>query len=215
MKNLLFFLLLLLVCTMQAQQGDNFAEEVQTIKAKYDTLWNASKPTIVFTGSSSIRLWEDLEKRFPGHQILNTGFGGSQSYDLLVYLDELVLDYNPRKVFIYEGDNDINDRKRPKLILNTITHIAKRIKEKGDTIEIVLISAKPSIARWKLKGKYKRFNRKLKKFSDSDPNIIYVDVWNIMLTDRKLNETLFIEDGLHMNEKGYDLWYNALKELLD
>ena len=215
MKKTLFLVFTLLIHGINAQQNENFAEEVEGITAKYDTLWDASKPTVVFTGSSSIRLWGDLEGRFPNHQILNTGFGGSQAYDLLVHLDELVLDYNPHKVFIYEGDNDINDRKQPRLILRTIGHISQRIKEKNDSVEIVLISAKPSIARWKLRGKYKRFNRKLKKLSESDPNILFVDVWDIMLNGRKLNEDLFIGDGLHMNEKGYELWYNALKVMLE
>ena len=215
MKKILFLLLALVIIPLYPQQDHSFAAEVSSIKAKYDTLWDASRPVVVFTGSSSIRLWNDLEKRFPNQQILNTGFGGSQSYDLLVHLDALVLDYNPYKVFIYEGDNDINDRIRPKYVLKNIQHIAERIEKKDSTTEIVLISVKPSIARWKLRRKYRRLNRKLKKFSESEPNIVFVNVWDIMLDGRKLNESLFIEDGLHMNEMGYEIWYEALRQVLE
>lgn len=214
-KRIPYILLTLVHITLHGQQDQNFAEEVAAIKIKYDTLWDASKPVVVFTGSSSIRLWSDLEERFPKHQILNTGFGGSQSYDLLVFLDELVLDYNPHKVFIYEGDNDISDRIRPKYVLRNIQHIVERIKQENSSTEIVLISVKPSIARWKLRGKYRRLNRKLKRFSDSEPNIAFVNVWDVMLDGRKLDESLFIDDGLHMNEMGYDIWYEALKQLLE
>ncbi len=215
MKKTLFLLSVLIIHTLHAQENQNFAKEVNAIKVKYDTLWDASKPTIVFTGSSSIRLWSDLEDRFQDHQILNTGFGGSQSYDLLVHLSALVLDYKPEKVFIYEGDNDINDKKSPRLVLETMEQITRRIQEQDKSTKIILISAKPSISRWRLRGKYKRLNRKLKKFTESDHNIMFVNVWDVMLEGRKLNETLFIEDGLHMNDKGYDIWYNALKGMLD
>jgi lysophospholipase L1-like esterase len=39
----------------------------------------------------------------------------------------------------------------------------------------------------------------------------YADVWDPMLDDRKVKQDIFIEDGLHMNDKGYDIWYNVLK----
>jgi lysophospholipase L1-like esterase len=39
----------------------------------------------------------------------------------------------------------------------------------------------------------------------------YADVWKPMLSRRKVKEDIFIEDGLHMNAKGYEIWYEALK----
>ncbi|RNC89533.1 MAG: G-D-S-L family lipolytic protein [Allomuricauda sp.] len=206
-------LLVLVLGNFLAQaQNSSFADEVTAINKKYDTLWDASKPTIVFTGSSSIRLWKDLEERFPEHHILNTGFGGSEAYDLLVHLDDLVLKYNPKKVFIYEGDNDISNGKRPKPIIKTFETIISRIEEKNPEAQLVLISPKPSISRWKLKGKYKRLNKRLKKLAAGHDKLVFVDVWHIMLNGRKLNKTLFIQDGLHMNTSGYDLWYKQLKK---
>ena len=68
-------------------------------------------------------MWNDLQERFPKAQILNTGFGGSQSSDLEHFLDELILDYNPAQVFIYEGDNDINAKKSPRAIIGTMEDI--------------------------------------------------------------------------------------------
>ncbi len=200
---------------LYAQESENFKEEVASITKKYDSLWNASKETIVFTGSSSIRLWADLQERFPNHQILNTGFGGSQAYDLLVHLDDLVLKYRPKKVFIYEGDNDISDKKRPRQILSVFNDIVTRIHSTNPNTEIVLISTKPSIARWKFKGRYRRLNRRLEKWANKNEHLYYADVWSVMLNGRKLNRTLFIEDGLHMNPSGYELWYQALKTYVE
>src|SRR5690606_22436751 len=160
-------LFLLFAALGHSQNGEVFAGEVAAIQQKYDSIWDADRPTIVFTGSSSIRMWEDLDLRFPEHQVLNTGFGGSQFSDLEAYLDQLVLDYRPVKVFIYEGDNDISARKRQREILETAENVILRLKRAKADLQIVLISPKPSISRWNLRGKYKRLNRKLNRLADN------------------------------------------------
>ena len=208
---LIFFVSL----TSFGQVENVFTKEVKDITAKYDSIWDSSKETIVFTGSSSVRLWRKLQEEFPDHQIINSGFGGSQASDLLYFIDELILSYNPKKVFIYEGDNDLWAKKRPADVLDTTADIIRRIKAKNTSTQVILISAKPSISRWKIRGKYKRLNRKMERFTQDDPNLFYVDVWKPMLNKRKLKTDIFIEDGLHMNQKGYDIWYAAMKDLVN
>ncbi|SFR68007.1 GDSL-type esterase/lipase family protein [Maribacter stanieri] len=198
-----------------AQTQNIFTNEVKDITKKYDSIWDSSKETIVFTGSSSVRLWKKLEEEFPDHQIVNSGFGGSQASDLLLFIDELILSYNPKKVFIYEGDNDLWSKKRPANVLDTTAEIIRRIKADNPSTQIILIAAKPSISRWKIRGKYKRLNRKMERFTKKDAQLNYVDVWNPMLNKRKLITDIFIEDGLHMNQKGYDIWYEAMKDLVN
>ncbi len=214
MKRILVALLLLSYVG-HSQSPEPFKKEVADIQKKYDTIWDASQPTIVFTGSSSIRFWNDLQERFPDHQVLNTGFGGSQFSDLALYLDDLILAYTPTKVFIYEGDNDISAKKRLRDILNTSEKIIQTLQERKPDMEIVLISPKPSISRWKLRGKYRRLNRKLARLASKTEGVEFVDVWSPMLEKRKLKQDIFIEDGLHMNSKGYDIWYDVIKNYVE
>ncbi|TMM53285.1 G-D-S-L family lipolytic protein [Maribacter algarum] len=212
-KVLLIFLLVSIFA--RGQEANRFANEIEAIQKKYDTLLDTSKETTVFAGSSSVRIWHDLQEKFPKHQIVNAGFGGSQASDLLAYTDELILQYKPKKVFIYEGDNDISAGKDVKVILSDISQIISKIREQNQSVKIVLIAAKPSIARWNLKRDYKRLNRKFKKMSRKDADILFVDVWKPMLNGRKVKQDIFIEDGLHMNAKGYAIWYNAIKSFLE
>ena len=177
-------------CLHQGLQGQDplrFEAEVTLMEKNMDSLWDQNTPTLVFTGSSSIRMWADLQERFPDTQILNTGFGGSQASDLLFYLGPLILKYQPEQVFIYEGDNDLAEGKRPGQVLRTFKEIVEKIHHALPGIPIVLISAKPSISRWNLKRKYRRFNRRLERWTRRDPTLLYADVWNPMLTDRKLH----------------------------
>jgi lysophospholipase L1-like esterase len=211
---LLFFFLFRSLFSL-AQDATSFENEVEAIQKKYDTIWDVSKETIVFTGSSSVRIWHDLQERFPNHHIVNSGFGGSQASDLLKYCDALILKYKPKKVFIYEGDNDISAGKNSKTILKDIVEITRKIREQNSAVKVILIAAKPSIARWSLKRDYKRLNRKFKRMCRKDADLLYVDVWKPMLDGGKLQKNLFIEDGLHMNAQGYEIWYRAIKPFLD
>ncbi|MBO0329310.1 GDSL-type esterase/lipase family protein [[Muricauda] lutisoli] len=210
-----YFFVLFFTLTISAQAQLPFDKEVEQIQKRNDSLWDKTKETIVFTGSSSIRFWEDIQDRFPEHQVLNTGFGGSQFSDLELYLDELILNYKPVKVFIYEGDNDIFAKKRPRKILKRAEHILNTLQQRNQHMEIVLISAKPSISRWKYRGRYRRLNRKLDRLASQKEGIEFVDVWYPMLDKRKVKQDIFIEDGLHMNDKGYDIWYDVIKNYID
>ncbi|MBO0341658.1 MAG: GDSL-type esterase/lipase family protein [Bacteroidota bacterium] len=210
-----YFFVLFFTLTISAQAQLPFDKEVEQIQQRNDSLWDKTKETIVFTGSSSIRFWEDIQDRFPEHQVLNTGFGGSQFSDLELYLNELILNYKPVKVFIYEGDNDIFAKKRPRKILKRAEHILNTLQQRSQHMEIVLISAKPSISRWKYRGRYRRLNRKLHRLASQKEGIEFVDVWYPMLDKRKVKQDIFIEDGLHMNDKGYDIWYDVIKNYID
>ena len=187
-----------------------FQKEVEEIALRNDSLWDASRETTVFTGSSSVRMWHDVQERFPEQHILNTGFGGSQASDLSYYIYDLILRYSPKKVFVYEGDNDISAKKRPNAVRKTFREIINGIHRNDSTTKVVIISPKPSIARWNLRGKYRRLNRKLERLADEYPLVEFADVWKPMLDGRKVKQDIFIEDGLHMNKKGYDIWFEAL-----
>ena len=208
-------ILILTVFGGYSQGPQAFEGEIEDLQKKYDTVFDASQKTIVFTGSSSIRMWQDVQERYPGNHIVNTGFGGSQATDLSYYLYDLVLRFHPHKVFIYEGDNDISAGKRPNTVRDDLKRIIDAIQRNDSTTQVVLIAAKPSIARWNLKGKYKRLNRKLERLADDDPLVTFADIWKPMLNGSKVKQDIFIEDGLHMNAKGYEIWYDALKPLVN
>ena len=106
MKNAILYLILIFSFSAKSQM--NFKSEVNVIQEKNKHLIKTENKHVVFTGSSSIRIWENLFEIFKDSTIVNTGFGGSKASDLLYYIDELVINFNPKKVVIYEGDNDIN-----------------------------------------------------------------------------------------------------------
>lgn len=166
---------------------------------------------VIFTGSSSVRMWEGLEKDCNEHSVINTGFGGSHMSDLLYYIDETILAFNPVSVYIYEGDNDVAAEKKPEDILETTKLVVDKLLTFNPQIQIHFISAKPSPSRWQLKNEYLVFNSMLKTYCDSHEQLHYIDVWDDMINDKgRPDPNLFVADSLHMNRKGYLLWKDII-----
>ncbi len=209
---LLSFCLFTVCLSVQAQDPLRFTEEVEKFMDRAQRYPKENR--IVFTGSSSIRLWDDFKSYFPEHNVINTAFGGSETSDLLYYSDLLINQFNPKQVFIYEGDNDLNSGKSPISVLADIARLVSNLVDNG-VESVVIIAPKPSIARWALKEKYEMLNASLKEMANLSPNIQFADVWTPMLNeDCSLKKDIFIEDGLHMNKKGYDLWIRVIGPLL-
>ncbi|HEY5822941.1 MAG TPA: GDSL-type esterase/lipase family protein [Cyclobacteriaceae bacterium] len=213
MRVLLFLLLLLFASGSYAQEikdPTRFKDEIALLKSKDKEI--NKKELILFTGSSSIRVWTDLQTCFQNKNVLNRGFGGSEMSDLIFYFDQLILPYQPKQIFIYEGDNDTNSGKTPEQILAEATLILDLIRSKvSPSVEVLFISAKPSLARVGLKKEYLHFNSELKTWTKKQKNVTFIDVWNPM-SDQSGNvlPDLFVEDRLHMNEKGYAIWKKVI-----
>jgi lysophospholipase L1-like esterase len=204
---------LLLSLSLMAQDPLRFEKEVSDLVAT-DAAVN-SKRLILFTGSSSIRLWHNLAESFPGKNVLNRGFGGSEMSDMLYYTPQLILKHKPALVFIYEGDNDIAAGRSTEQILANADSLVKSIRAALPKTKIVFISPKPSGARWHLKAQYEDFNSKLAQFTKSRKRVYFADVWLPMLdATGNLLPGLFLEDNLHMNEKGYVIWTKVLNQFL-
>lgn len=210
-----FIWTVLCVCFMlissQAQDPVRFQTQI-------DELVSLKRPSgnhIIFTGSSSIRMWKNVNEVYPAYSIVNKGFGGSQMSDLSYYLDDLVLKSDPCQVFIYEGDNDLNAGKAVAEILGDTDKVISRIKGHNPAINIVLISPKPSVARWHLKEEYEALNRALAELASRDAQVEFADVWTPALDGNGVVfQDMFLSDNLHMNDKGYDIWKQVIEPFL-
>lgn len=188
-----------------------FENEVRQISAKYDSLGWAPESTL-FTGSSTIRMWSKLQETFPQENLINTGFGGSKAADLERYLFPLVIKFEPSRVFIYEGDNDIWAGVEVAAILTSLDNIVTRIHLVNPEIEIFLIGAKPSPSRWEKKASYLIFNQKLSEYCLTKEKVEFVDTWKALTNhDGSPRPELYIQDQLHLNQDGYVIWGEIFK----
>lgn len=198
-----------------AQQEHRFAKEIAAF-GKQDQQDFPMKGGILFTGSSSIRMWKDLKERFGGYHIIQRGFGGSQLSDVTYYADRIVLPYRPSKIFVYAGDNDLAAGQSADEVYREFLEFYELITDSLPDTKVYYIAAKPSPRRQKLLPVYENFNGKVEKFIKKHPcNWEFVDVFSAMLDEKgEPMGDLFLEDRLHMNSKGYDIWEKLIAEYL-
>ena len=194
-----------------------FQEEIDAF-AKADKIMMPDQGSILFAGSSSFRLWHDVKDYFPGKIILNRGFGGSTLLDLIQFSKETIIQYKPKQIFIYCGENDIasSDTVKPTDVLARFQTLYKILRTNlPANTPIVYLSLKPSIARWSMHERMEASNTLINKFISSQKNIQFLDVYHAMLgADGLPLNDIYIEDKLHMNAKGYTIWQKLISPLL-
>jgi lysophospholipase L1-like esterase len=169
----------------------------------------------LFVGSSSIRMWPTAES-FPNMPVINRGFGGSHISDVNHFAERIVLKYSPRLIVYYAGDNDIESGKSPPQVFEDFQAFTRLIHDRLPRTRIVYLPIKPSIARWPKWPQMQDVNARVAQLSRSDGRLIYVDTATPMLgDDGEPNGRLFLDDGLHLNERGYALWTKTLQPALE
>jgi len=171
--------------------------------------------SILFIGSSSFRAWGSLDDDFSEYNVLNRAFGGSHLIDIIWYFEDIVLPYKPCQIIVYEGDNDIAAGKSPEAYLEDVITFVRLVEMNLPNTKIDFVSTKPSPAREKWSENYLRANKLVRDFCLKRPHLRFIDVEQLMYDeDGKIIEDIFIEDRLHMNEKGYDIWEAAIRPYL-
>jgi lysophospholipase L1-like esterase len=212
-KCTLILLLGLIAAAGFSQDPLRFTDEIAKLKSG-DSSVNKTN-LIVFAGSSSFRMWRNLKESFPNHNVLNRGFGSSEMSDLVYYADQLIIDYSPRQILIYEGDNDLNHGKSSAEILKDADQLLSIIRRKlPEETSVIFLTPKPSPSRWHLKKNYIRFNRKLKRWGKHQHDVKVIDVWTPLLVKGEPIKEIFLEDNLHMNAAGYARWTEIIAPYL-
>jgi lysophospholipase L1-like esterase len=167
---------------------------------------------VVFVGSSSIRLWSDLETQLSGARgIINRGFGGAKLSDCTRYLDRVVFPYMPRVIVVYAGDNDLAEGREPKEVFNELVRFVEKVRKILPDTRIKYISIKPSPARAGLLPKIRETNNLIRKFAASGTPLDFIDVFAPMLDPAgQPRRELFRADALHLNSAGYELWASII-----
>lgn len=169
---------------------------------------------VLFVGSSSIRLWDTVHS-FRDWPTINRGFGGSQIHEVTQFADRIVLPYRPRLIVFYAGDNDIAAGAEPQTVLERFQAFVAKLRGEGSQTPIIFIGIKPSVARWRLIDKIREANRKIREWAENHPEhgVHYLDVEKPMLDDQGFPRSdLLREDGLHLNQRGYEIWNELLRQ---
>lgn len=216
--------ILLVICNNHQKELEKEEKIRQEEVAKKKKELERKAENIVFFGDS-ITDFYDLNKYYKGYNVVNSGISGNTTQDLLDNIKDRVYIYNPTKVFILIGTNDLVESNRTnEEIVENIEKIVNGIKENRPKAKIYVESIYPvnntdnkkvvhSTTKTRSNKRIKKINILIKEMC-KDNNIEYINLYD-ELVDKDGNLNIdYTKDGLHMSEEGYEVITKKLKKYL-
>lgn len=178
----------------------------------------------VFVGDSLTYTY-DLEKYYgKDYHFTNSGVDGEVTWGVLSDLENRVYRYNPSKVFLLIGTNDILKGRTMDEILTNIKKIVENIKENRPYCKIYLISLypvnetdDPKISKNTVANRTNDFiqkiNKEYKKIA-KDYQINYIDMYSKLLDDEGNLKLEYTKEGLHLVDEGFKVVTKELKKYI-
>jgi lysophospholipase L1-like esterase len=173
------------------------------------------KHAILFVGSSIFRRWTTLTEQMAPLPVFNRAFGGSRTWEVLAYMDKIVLPYEPDIIVYYCGSNDVNAGEPADAIVARFGQFMSRVTERLPTTRVFFVSINRSPdkrARWSVVDDA---NAQIKALAYATPNLDYIEVNPVLFDarDEPLAE-LYLEDGLHFKPPAYEEFTKIIKPVL-
>ncbi len=171
----------------------------------------------LFLGDS-ITDYYDLDKYYEGLPVVNSGISGNTTEDILDDMQTRVYNYNPSKVFLLIGTNDLQKGKDIDEIVNNIKKIVNNIEDNRSGAQIYIESIYPvneekAGAESRKNEDINKINKKLEDYCREN-NITYINTHDILADEDGTLQKEYSKDGLHLTEKGYEVITKEIKKYL-
>ena len=199
------------------QQADFWEFQIHAFE-EADRLHPPEAGAILFTGSSSIRLWRTLERDMAPLRALNRGFGGCHLAHVNHYIERVVLSYRPRAVVLYAGENDLGwlSRKTPETVLEDFKRFVATVQEKLPDTRVYFLAIKRSSFRRGRWAAMNEANRLVRGFAGGREGVAFIDTVGPMLDAKGDPHPEYLPwYRLHLTAKGYELWASILRPVLE
>lgn len=188
-----------------------YEDEIKRLERLRST--TGQEPGIIFYGSSSIRMWDTLKEDFSGTEVVNLGFGGSTLAACVWFFERVMMNYQPKSLVVYAGDNDLGDGRNPEEIFIFFQQLMVKAAGKFAELPCYFVSLKPSLSRWHMADQFRYTNNLIEsEIIKLDHHWKFIDVFKKMLDKSGQPRTeLYSADGLHLSAKGYQLWKEVIR----
>ena len=189
------------------------SEKVKVVTKKEEVVEKVVDNNYLFLGDSITEQY-DLKEYYEDYPVVNSGVSGDYTSSIVKNMKKRVYDYNPSKVFLLIGINDLRNGKDVSEIVSNTKEIIKLIKENRPYSEIYLESIYPinKTDDDKISDSVRDIefdNEKIIEVNDllkdlaKDEKITYVDLYNKLIDDDGNLNISYTKDGLHISSEGY------------
>lgn len=171
----------------------------------------------LFLGSSSINLWHSIYNNLAPLKIIRRSYGGATLRDMLYNYKVIASGYRPKQIVIYV-ENDLCGCKQEVSVgkvYDLFRLFVQKLQKEYPGTPVYILAFKPSVARTAELTHQIAINNLLIDYALETKNVFFLDITKGMYdASGKLDASLFGPDGLHMNQKGYDIWTAQIKPVL-
>ena len=179
------------------------------------------KIDFVMIGDSITHSWSKYPSVFKGVNLLNLGFPGDRTQNVLWRIENGALDgISPKLVTLMIGTNNMHDTKKaypadkPQDIFTGIKAIVAEVRTRLPKSKIVIFSVFPR-KEGSENDRAKEVNAMLPQLADGK-YVSHIDLNRFFSNENGQQDKRFYNrDLLHFNEEGYLAWAKALKPLLE
>lgn len=166
---------------------------------------------VVFMGDSITDSWK-LGQYFPGKPYVNRGISGQTTAQMVVRMMEDVINLKPAALMIFAGTNDIAGNNGPQTF-DQVTGNFQMMSELAGLhgIRVIVCSVTPvsdygprPMTTGRPPADILRLNSWLKEYA-LKTNAVYADFFAAVVDEKGWMKDGISRDGLHPNEKGYEL----------
>ncbi|MCA9129548.1 MAG: hypothetical protein KDB22_20820 [Planctomycetales bacterium] len=172
---------------------------------------------ILFLGSSSIRRWNTIEADMKPWPAIQRGYGGARYSDLAVFAHRLVRNHRFDALVIFVG-NDIagNEKdKSPEQVQQLCVRVVKEVRRTHASQPIFFVAVTPTSSRFQVWPQIQQANALIAKLCSEDDKLHFIQTHDHFLNEAGApNDALFVDDKLHLNEQGYEIWASLIKGAL-
>ena len=122
-----------------AEQPLRMAKDIEAFEAK-DKANPPPQQALLLSGASSLRMWKNVDEALKPYPVINRGFGGSYTTEVLGYMDRITLPYHPRVVVFHCGGNDVNAGDPAEAPLGRIREYVKRLRKDNPHTAVVFMA---------------------------------------------------------------------------
>jgi lysophospholipase L1-like esterase len=197
---------------------DRYAADIAKFVAQ-DKATPPPQNALLIAGSSSARYWITAAEDFKPYPVINRGFGGSKTTEVLSTMDRIALPYHPRLVIYFAGTNDLAGGSKAEDVLENIRQYVERLRKENSKAGFVIMAGLKSPKRKPHWAEFDKFNDLLQKFCAAGKNLYYVDHNKVM--NKPNGEAIaayYREEGdsaLHANAAGYAEIVKLVRPVVD
>ena len=191
--------------------------EIEDFKA-LDEITRYPEKSLLFVGSSSIRLWDSLAEDMAPYPVIQRGYGGAHLRDAIFFTDQLLGKHQPAMIIGFIANDIKGDPadESPGKVKRLFKFFVNQVREKHPDIPFLWVEITPTLSRWEQWEEIECANEKIKAYCNKTENLYFVETASAFLNDEGLPKSeLFIADQLHLNAEGYRLWSSIIRKEIE